>query len=116
MATTLGTYDGGSCNFTFDDWNNLHHSFDIQDLPPGNFLNTFVYDTVLNPWANVTIPWLYTKGDYFHRGTPEHPYEQPFDEAVKWTLDLVTADNEDDIVLNIMRKSLTLFWKGGISC
>lgn len=81
--------------------------FDVQSAEPGTFTVPGVIDLeIYEPGSMVESSWIYFKGDPQAGPQPGHPFERPFNDSAKFSLDLVRDDNTSKVLREIMRESL----------
>ena len=80
--------------------------FDVQAANPGAFTVPGVVDLeTYEPGDVVETSWIYFKGDLQAGPQPGHPFERPFDDAVKFSVDMVREDDTSKVVQEIMGKT-----------
>lgn len=93
------------CALPFWDPNGKIVFFDIQPAEPGTFTVPGVIDLeIYRPGDIIETSWIYFKGDPQAGPQPGHPFERPFNDSAKFSIDIV-RDNDTAVVLHeIMRK------------
>lgn len=83
--------------------------FDIQFAKSGTFTVPGVIDLeVYRPGDMIETSWIYFKGDPQAGPQPGHPFERPFDDSAKFSIDIVRANETADVLHEIMRESSEL--------
>ena len=106
MSLSHSSKGADKCALPFFDPNGQIVFFDIQPAEPGTFTVPGVIDLeVYRPGDIVETSWIYFKGDPQAGPQPGHPFERPFNDSAKFSIDIV-RDNDTSVVLHeIMRKS-----------
>lgn len=80
--------------------------FDVQSAEPGTFTVPGVIDLeVYEPGSMVETSWIYFKGDPQAGPQPGHPFERPFNNSAKFSIDLVRDDDTSKALREILRES-----------
>lgn len=83
--------------------------FDVQTAAPGTFTVPGVIDLeIYEPGSIVETSWIYFKGDPQTGPQPEHPFERPFNDSARFSIDMVRDDETGKVLHEIMRKSFLL--------
>jgi hypothetical protein len=83
--------------------------FDIQPAEPGTFTVPGVIDLeIYRPGDIIETSWIYFKGDPQAGPLPGHPFERPFNDSAKFSIDVVRDNDTAEILHEIMLKFLEL--------
>jgi hypothetical protein len=97
------------CDLPFLDPNGDVAYFDIQPAEPGTFLVPGVVDLeVYEPGSFAVSEWIFFKGDPMAGPQPGHPFEMPFNNSVKWSIDIIQGNDTSIIIQQLMRVSISL--------
>jgi hypothetical protein len=81
--------------------------FDVQSAEPGTFTVPGVVDLeTYEPGSTVETSWIYFKGDPQAGPQPGHPFERPFNNSAKFSIDMVRDDDTSKVLREIMRESI----------
>jgi hypothetical protein len=107
MASTRLSYDeGDKCRLPFLDPDGNIVYFDAQAAEPGTFAVPGVIELeTYEPGEFFEISWIYFKGDPQAGPQPGHPFERPFNDSAKFSIDLVSDDDTSKVLLEVMRES-----------
>jgi hypothetical protein len=108
MATSWLSYDEeDKCRLPFLDPDGNMVYFDVQAAEPGTFTVPGVIELeTYEPGDFMEISWIYFKGDPQAGPQPGHPFERPFNDSAKFSLDLVRDDDTSKVLFEVMRKFL----------
>lgn len=99
----------GKCDLPFLDPNGHVVFFDVQSAEPGTFTIPGVIDLeTYKPGDLVETSWIYFKGDPQAGPQPGHPLERPFNDTVKFSIDLVRGNDTSTVLREIMREPFSL--------
>jgi len=77
--------------------------FDIQTAEPGAFTMPGAGDIeTYEPGSMARATWIYFKGYPREKPTPEHPFENPFDDLAIFSIDLVSDDDTSKVLREVM--------------
>jgi hypothetical protein len=83
--------------------------FDVQSAEPGTLTVPGVVDLeTYEPESMVETSWIYFKGEPQAGPQPDHPFERPFNDSARFSIDLVRDDDTSKILREIMRESFFL--------
>ena len=83
--------------------------FDVQSAEPGTFTVPGVIDLeVYEPGSLVESSWIYFKGDAQAGPQPGHPFERPFNDSVKFSIDIVDGKDTSTVIYPLMRGSISV--------
>ena len=104
MASTRLSYDeGDKCRLPFLDPDGNIVYFDAQSAEPGTFTIPGVIDLETYEAGDfVEIAWIYFKGDPQAGPQPGHPFERPFNDSAKFSIDLVRDDDTSKVLLSLI--------------
>jgi hypothetical protein len=71
----------------------MHGVVDLETYEPGSMVET---------------SWIYFKGDPQAGPQPHHPFERPFNDSARFSIDLVKDDDTSKVLREIMRESFSL--------
>lgn len=103
------------CNISIDNVTELTGEFDVESSPLNNFIQPATFDdqgAIFPPGSRTPIVWVYYK-DKSTETDPQSHKNDGSDEL--YTIDLVMAGNEEDKVLNIIRKAKRT-WRNRWNC
>lgn len=110
MASRVLPTTAGKCDLPFLDPKGHVVFFDVQSAEPGAFTIPGVVDLeTYKPGDLVETSWIYFKGNPQAGPQPGHPLERPFNDTVKFSVDLVRDNDTSTVLREIMRKSLQLY-------
>ena len=82
--------------------------FDVQPAEPGTFTVPGVIDLeIYRPGSMVETSWIYFKGDPQTGPQPGHPFERPFNDSARFSIDIVRDDDTGKVIQEIMRQSFS---------
>lgn len=62
---------------------------EVETYEPGSWIETL---------------WIFFKGDSMARPQPGHPFEMPFTNSAKFTIDMIRDDDNATVIHELMRK------------
>lgn len=114
-SSLLSSMTADKCELPFRDPSGRIVWFDIQPADPGTFTVPGVIDLEsYEPGELVETSWIFFKGDPQAGPQPGHPFERPFNDSAKFSLDLVRDDNTSKVLREIMREFLPSVTSGHI--
>jgi len=94
------------CDLPFLDPNGHVVYFDVQAAEPGTFTIPGVIDLeTYEPGDLIETSWVYFKGDPQAGPQPGHPFERPFNDTAKFSIDLVQDNDTSTVLREIMGES-----------
>jgi hypothetical protein len=83
--------------------------FDVHLAEPGTFTVPGVVDLeTYEPGSLVETSWIYFKGDPQAGPQPGHPFERPFNNSAKFSIDIVRDDDTSKVLREIMRQFFSI--------
>ncbi|KAK3708290.1 hypothetical protein LTR37_011555 [Vermiconidia calcicola] len=111
-SSRLSYVNTNNCSLPFLDPSGNIVFFDIQSAEPGTFTVPGVIELeTYEPGSMVETSWIFFKGDPQAGPQPGHPFERPFNDSAKFSIDIV-RDNDTSTKPTAPTNS-SLFWKGG---
>ena len=97
------------CDLPFLDPTGNIAFFDVQSAEPGTFTVPGVIELeVYEPGSLVESSWIYFKGDPQAGPQPGRPFERPFNDSVKFSIDIVDGNNTSTVIHQLMRESISV--------
>lgn len=108
MASSwLSSVKADNCSLPFLDPSGNIVFFDVQSAEPGTFTVPGVIDLeTYEPGSFVETSWIFMKGDLHAGPYPGHPFERPFNDSVKFSIDMVKDEDNSTVIHELMRESL----------
>jgi len=109
-SSRLPHAEANNCSLAFQDPSGDTVFLDFQSAQPGTFTAPGVIELeTYEPDYIAEISWIYFKGDYFHDGPqPGHPFESPFNDSTRFSIDIVKDDEASTVLRELMRESVRL--------
>lgn len=100
---------GDKCALPFLSPNGEVVFFDVQSATPGTFMVPGVVDLeTYEPGSMLETSWIFFKGDPQAGLQPGHPFERPFNDSARFSIDMMRDDDTRKVLHEIMRKSFLL--------
>lgn len=110
MSLSQLSASADKCALPFQDSDGNIIFFDVQPAEPGTFTIPGVVDLeIYRPGDMIETSWIYFKGDPQAGPQPGHPFERPFNDSAKFSLDVVRENDTAEVLREIMRKLIFFF-------